>query len=218
MNLSALLEAAFHTIKITLNDVQPIRLQADLNVLIADWQHLDHLNPLPQSKVDQLLEHAKPLLKTWQNHAPQQSRALFLGIHYWLAKKRITISDAPQFTNELAQFANNCHDQTVLKQLSDMLPIFIAALPAEIKDDPEVFNPSRPWRVIHINYAIIATRSHDPRRMAKAFQALAEELPHEAHSFFDEGMRQMQKVDYPEHIKAVMAQYHTLWQSKGKQN
>ena len=218
MNLSALLEAAFNTIKTCLADVQPIRLRADLSVLIADWQHIDSIDPPNQEKVEQLLERATPLLDTWQKSAPQQSRALYLGLNYWLVQKKLEIVKAPHFTNELAQFANRCHDQTILKQLCDMLPGFIEALPAAIKHDTKIFNPSHPWRVIHINYAIIATRSHDPRRMAKAYQALVEQLPHEAQSFFDEGMRQMQKIDYPEHVKTVMAQYHALWQDKGTEN
>lgn len=218
MNLSALLKAGVSTIKASLNNVEPIRLRADLNVLIADWQHLDSLAQPPEDKVKRLLKRAEPLLMMWQKTEPEQSRALFLGLHYWLVQNNCEIPHAAYFINELSLFANQCHDPELLKQLCDMLPIFIEALPLHIKKDEDIYNPNRPWRVIHLNYAIIATRTHDPKRMTKAFQALVSQLPHEAQSFFDEGMRQMQKINYPAHVQAVMTQYHTLWQSKGKQN
>ena len=69
----------------------------------------------------------------------------------------------------------------------------------------------RPWRILIINRAIIATRSHDAELMEMAFKSLVESLPEEAARFFEEGLEQMHLIDYPEHVQKLMQHYYLMY-------
>ena len=71
-----------------------------------------------------------------------------------------------------------------------------------------VDNPRDPWRLLLINRAIVATRSHNRELMESAFDALLENLPSDAPSFFAEGMEQMAVIDYPDHVRELMKRYY----------
>lgn len=58
---------------------------------------------------------------------------------------------------------------------------------------------------------LAATHSHDTALMEQAFDVLANKLPEDAGQFFTEGMQQMDALNYPEHVHAVMAKYHRQW-------
>ena len=47
--------------------------------------------------------------------------------------------------------------------------------------------------------------------MEEAFAALTDRLPEDAGRFFTEGMQQMDALDYPQHVREVMARYHRQW-------
>lgn len=55
---------------------------------------------------------------------------------------------------------------------------------AIIKNDLEQMNPLRPWRVIHLNRAITATRSHNVTLIRRTFHELAVEFPFDSADFF----------------------------------
>ena len=69
-------------------------------------------------------------------------------------------------------------------------------------------DPRRPWRVLLLNYAITATRTHEPALMEKAFKFLIFHLPDDLKQFFTEGMSQMFALNYPEKVKQVMEKYY----------
>ena len=69
-------------------------------------------------------------------------------------------------------------------------------------------NQMRPWRLLHINRGIVATRTYDVDIMKKAFDELLIYLPDEAPEFFIEGMREMDALDYPTHVRELMEFYH----------
>ena len=78
-------------------------------------------------------------------------------------------------------------------------------------EDLEKMNPGRPWRVLLLNYGIVATRSHNTASMEAAFAVLTSKLPEDATRFFSEGMQQMDALDYPSHVRKVMEKYHREW-------
>jgi hypothetical protein len=59
-----------------------------------------------------------------------------------------------------------------------------------------------------LNYAITATRTHDPVLMDTTFQFLIHNLPDDLKQFFTEGMSQMTALDYPDDVKVVMEKYY----------
>ena len=79
----------------------------------------------------------------------------------------------------------------------------------EIKQDLELSDASRPWRLLHINRGIVATRTHDPEIMRSAFDELLFHFPHEASQFFANGMKEMDAVSYPLHVRNLMEFYHS---------
>ncbi|MGB5455305.1 MAG: hypothetical protein WBO18_04930, partial [Gammaproteobacteria bacterium] len=85
---------------------------------------------------------------------------------------------------------------------------------SEIRQDLDQSNPMRPWRIINLNYGIVATRSHDPALMDQAFSKLVENLPQDARAFFREGMQQMDIVGYPEEVREVVERYERMWGSE----
>ncbi|MEA1890854.1 MAG: hypothetical protein U9N50_13895 [Pseudomonadota bacterium] len=86
------------------------------------------------------------------------------------------------------------------------------AVPAQIKEDRvDRNNTGRPWRILNLNRGIIATRSHHPEIMPHAYSDLVKNIPDDARQFFNEGQKQMEIVDYPDHVKEIMQQYNDLW-------
>jgi hypothetical protein len=62
-----------------------------------------------------------------------------------------------------------------------------------------------------MNRAIIATRSHQADLIEKAYNDLVQALPEEAPRFFEEGMQQMELLNYPQVVRQVVEKYYTLW-------
>jgi hypothetical protein len=77
----------------------------------------------------------------------------------------------------------------------------------EIKHDLESSNIYRPWRLLHINRGIVATRTHDADIMKKVFDEMILYLPQDAASFFSEGMQEMDALDYPPNVQKVIEEY-----------
>ncbi len=72
-----------------------------------------------------------------------------------------------------------------------------------------------PWRLLHLNWAIAATRSRDTGLMERVFDTLVATLPEAAPGFFREGMGEMERLDYPAPVRALMQRYFERW-SEGR--
>ena len=71
--------------------------------------------------------------------------------------------------NALANFANRMHEPSALEPLATFMGRVIQASASLIKEDLEKNNPGRPWRVLHLNRGIVATRTHNPTIMEQVF-------------------------------------------------
>ena len=128
----------------------------------------------------------------------------------WFAKSGGTISKLIPIVNVIAALSNRLREQEELKQLLANIDILIHATEQSIQDDMDDRDPRRPWRVLLLNYAITATRTHEPALMDNTFQFLIQNLPDDLKQFFTEGMSQMTALDYPEPVRDVMEKYY--WQ------
>ncbi len=79
---------------------------------------------------------------------------------------------------------------------------------SEIQQDLESGNQLLPWRLLHIKGSIVATRTHDPEIMKNAFDELLAYLPHETDNFLAEGIKGMDALDYPAHVRNLMEFNH----------
>ncbi len=100
-------------------------------------------------------------------------------------------------------------DKTSLKSLSELMSKVVDGCSLEIKRDLDEKNQLRPWRLLHLNRGIVATRTYDLDIMKKAFDELLIYLPEEAPEFFNEGMKEMDELDYPSHVRELMEFYHS---------
>jgi hypothetical protein len=101
-------------------------------------------------------------------------------------------------------------------QLADLCRVFrdiIAAVSDDVRQDLEQTNPMRPWRILNLNYGIVATRSHNPELIEEAYASLIKNLPQDARQFFREGMQQMDIVGYPQEVREVVEKYDRMWGS-----
>lgn len=134
-----------------------------------------------------------------------------LGAADWVMRHQGEIRAPELVVDALADLANATQEREILKQLEQFMTATLRALTAFIQQDLEKTNPGRPWRVLHVNRAIVATRIHDPDSMTRVFDEFVRALPEEAPRFFKEGMVQMNKLDYPQHVRDVMEKYYDVW-------
>lgn len=137
-------------------------------------------------------------------------QSLCVTLALWCAQHRFTISHLEPVVNALSRLANSTQDARILAEITDAISVIIDATAPQVKQDLDKSNPGRPWRQLNFNHGIVATRSHDPKRMESVFEQLMFRLPGEAAGFFAEGMQQMDAIGYPAHVRSVMQKYYDL--------
>jgi hypothetical protein len=136
---------------------------------------------------------------------------LTVDLALWVAAHGGRLDSIEALVDALALIANRTTKPEELGQLSELMGRIVGAVSPLIREDLEKINPGRPWRVLLLNRGIVATRSHDPARMAEAFDFLIRQLPEDAAAFFAAGMQQMEALDYPDPVRRVMEKYHRRW-------
>lgn len=147
-------------------------------------------------------------------HLPQRSggiEELALPLACWIARRGGELAYLGPVVNGAASVANSLSELTELGQLFGQLTEIMNAVTPRISQDTTSTDPTRPWRVLLLNRAIVATRSHEPMLMEEAFESLVEHLPDEAPGFFREGMEQMDALGYPPRVRALMQRYYDQW-------
>jgi hypothetical protein len=129
----------------------------------------------------------------------------------WIGRHGGRIQLLEPVVDALAQQANITREPADLLDLYQAMGEVVDATADIIREDLEKTNPGRPWRVLQMNRAIVATRTHQPDAMDVAFQALVSHLPQDAPKFFSEGMEQMDLLNYPPHVREVMDRYYRKW-------
>jgi len=185
------------------NVISRIDIQADENLPITEIEATDigdHGLVLLLKLVD-LMERLELL------HKRQDIEQISLIFAHWILSYGGKFNHLESLVNAFAQLANTMRDHEALKQLSILMGQVVDACSQEIKLDIDKNNKFRPWRLLHINRGIVATRTHDLEIMKTVFDELLVYLPEEASSFFDEGMREMDALDYPLHVRELIAFY-----------
>ena len=151
-----------------------------------------------------------------QGEPAKQNRDLMrltVPIALWIAKHGGTVEQLELVVNSLAGYANDLREPQQLADLSRVFRDVIAAVSDEVQQDLEQTNPMRPWRILNLNYGIVATRSHNPELIEEAYASLVKNLPQDAREFFREGMQQMDIVGYPQEVREVVEKYDRMWGS-----
>jgi len=143
--------------------------------------------------------------------AYDELRRLGFAFGLWLVQRGAEISTLEPLVDHLAFVTNSLRAPAELEQMYVAASQIMEAVNPLLAQDLDHSRPERPWRILVLNRAIIATRSHQPVLMEQAFQSLVELLPEDAPGFFREGMEQMDALHYPEAIRAVMEKYFQIW-------
>jgi hypothetical protein len=173
-------------------------------------QNID-LNELGDYAIQMLSDLASAAARLQLLQESQKLEDLTLPMALWIVRHGGELRTLTPIVNALARLANTLSDPVTLGQLYQLTDELHQAVDATIRLDQEKSNPDRPWRLLMMNQAIIATRSHQTELIEEAFQHFVEALPEEASSFFEEGMQQMELLNYPQVVKQVVEKYYNLW-------
>jgi hypothetical protein len=121
----------------------------------------------------------------------------------WLARHGGELTDLQPLVNALAEFANGLTRPDDLAQLHHQMGEIIDAASPRLSED----RPSEPWRLLLLNRAIVATRSHKPQLIHQSYDAVIEYLPDQAQHFLSEAMEQMDLFNYPGGVREIVEDY-----------
>ena len=168
------------------------------------------------NEISELGEHGIQLLDTLSEWAQalglpyqeSQIKTIMVMVALWIARHGGQLSSINSIVNALAEIANTTSERDALADLSYLMGELISAVSMETKFDFENHDRRQPWRVLNLNRGIIATRSHDPQIMEHAFEELIRNIPEDAGMFFEQGIKQMEEMNYPDHVRTVMLRYY----------
>jgi hypothetical protein len=203
--------------------VTPQQLAESLAHFFGVALRLDHdegeTGAILKDDVNQLGDHALRLLLElgqWAHdlklpQARTKLEMLALTTGDWVLRHQGELRTLEPIVNALATLANHTPTARTLEELDGFIGQVLAACAPIVRQDMEKTNPGRPWRLLHVNRAIVATRTHNPQLMEQAFEEFVRALPEDAPGFFAEGMQQMDTLGYPPHVREVMNRYYERW-------
>ena len=134
-------------------------------------------------------------------------RDLCFPFALWIARHGGEFATLEPVADAVAELANRLSDPETLSELYGQInELLEAAAPAIARSSER--RPTLALRILLLNRAIVATRSHRPALMEEAFVAVAELLPEDAPRFFEEAMEQMDVIGYPEHVRVVVERHY----------
>lgn len=171
----------------------------------------DHVSQLGDYGLTLLVDLAAWAGQLGLSEQRQALEALTLPVADWVVRHGGELRALEAIVDRLAYLANHTKDPARLESLCQFMTRIVNAASALIRQDLEKSNSGRPWRVLQLNRAIVATRTHKPALMERVFDELTLALPEDAPRFFAEGMQQMDALNYPPHVRAVMSRYFDHW-------
>jgi hypothetical protein len=201
-------QAAFEQIMQTLE--QFFNVTATINHQAAE----NH--PITHAEATEIGEHGFVLLlklidlmeKLDLPHKRQEIEQISLIFARWVILYGGKLNHIEPIVNAFALNANNLHDKKHLIAQVELMGQVIDASADKIRYDLDSSSLYRPWRLLHINRGIVATRTNDVNIMKKVFDEMILYLPQDAASFFSEGMQEMEELDYPPNVRKVIEQYY----------
>ncbi|HEY8553815.1 MAG TPA: hypothetical protein VIL43_04675 [Burkholderiales bacterium] len=136
---------------------------------------------------------------------------LMLALADWAVSRGGEVHMIGPLADALAKRANREHDLAALERLTRLGTRIIRSTAPRARGASGPPHPDSPWRLLHLNCGIVATRTRNPALMEHVFEELVRNLPTEAPRFFAEGMQQLERLDFPLAARAVMARYFDRW-------
>lgn len=195
-----------------------VMARADADSSVQSDMSAESMGLLEEKDISKIGQYTLDLLEGMvayvQNKTGEQNRELIrlsVPVSLWVARHGGKLSHIDMLVNSLAGYANELTEPHLLADLAAVIREVIDACDNDIRRDIEQSNMMRPWRVLNLNYGIVATRSHQPELIEQAYDALIENLPQDARQFFKEGKQQMDLIGYPEEVREVVERYNNMW-------
>ena len=210
-----------HNLLAAMDQAIDVMERADADSVVEKDMSPESMGMLSATDINKIGSYALELLEGMvsyvQNKTGEQNRdilRLSLPVSLWVARHGGKLSQIDMLVNSLAGYANEISDNLVLAELSAVMKEVIDACDDEIRRDIEQTNMMRPWRILNLNYGIVATRSYQPELIEQAYDSLMKNLPQDARQFFKEGLQQMDIVGYPDEVREVVERYNKMWGSE----
>ena len=183
-----------------------------LNQILRGESAPTEINTLCDYGLHLLDELAQQAIQLNQEDLANEVERLSLPYALWFARNGSELRQLTAVVNALAHYANQASRPQTMAELYIQCCELIEATSPSVGDSASG-NPEHPWRLLLLNRAIVATRSHNPELMEPAFDAIVEYLPQDAAGFFAEGMEQMAIIDYPAPVREVVRRYFVAYAS-----
>ena len=207
-----------HNLLASMDQAIDVMKRADADSSVQNEMSAESIGLLEEKDISQIGQYSLDLLEAMvsfvQNKTGEQNRDLLrlsLPISLWVARRGGKLSQIDMVVNSLAGYANEVKESHLLAELASTIKEVVDACDDNIKQDLEQTNMMRPWRILNLNYGIVATRSHQPELIEQAYDALVKNLPQDARGFFKEGLQQMDIVGYPDEVREVVERYNKMW-------
>lgn len=141
-------------------------------------------------------------------HKRQEIEQISIVFATWIMQYDGKINFLEPIVNAFLHAGNILKSKESLSALSEIMGEVMMSCSDEIKQDFDSAELYRPWRLLIINRAIVATRAHNTDLMECAFDDLVRYLPHDATGFFAEGVSESGDNKYPDSVKALILKYH----------
>ncbi len=179
-----------------------------------DYQDINRLGEYGLNLLTELLHWA------YSNHHKDFSHVthqLILSLSLWITKHNGEIQSLETIIDTFSYFTNKTAEPYELKEMVQLMSTIIDACSMTIKNDAGQNNQISTWRILNLNRAITATRSHDVTLIRNTYQQLVETFPHEVANFFAEGMHEIERLNYPTQVKDVLQEFFNKY-SRPKMN
>lgn len=210
-----------HNLLRAMDQAIDVMARADADSAVQKDMSAESIGLLEEKDISKIGQYTLDLLEAMvafvQNKTGEQNRDLLrlsIPVSLWVVRHGGKLSQIDMVVNSLAGYANEITEPPLLAELAGILREVIDGCDNQIRRDLEQSNSMRPWRILNLNYGIVATRSHQPELMEQAYEALVTNLPHDARQFFREGMQQMDAIGYPDEVREVVERYNKMWGSE----
>lgn len=136
---------------------------------------------------------------------------LVLGVAVWAIRHDVAIDVVEPVVNALADRSNAARSAQELSAIFGLMQGVIAHVAPRLSADLERSNPERPWRPLHLNFAITAIRTEDPAMIDFAFDALEKALPDDCAGFFAEALARALSPRIKPEVRERIEARHRKW-------
>lgn len=200
----------------SLQMIEALKSNIDIMQRVDSDYQANGVDSISLSEINQIGEYAITLISELAmlaaNRGLQQTMIelsrLSVPVSSWLVNHKGKIAELDILVNAIASYANELTEPEMLEQLCHHIENIMLAIEEDVKRDMEATNPMRPWRILNLNWGIVATRSHNAALIDKVYAQLKENIPADIHGFITEAMQQMDIIGYPDHVRQVVAKHY----------